>query len=638
MPKWLSEPAGRLRATATGVGYILGLLFKEVPVAATLITLQSFAAGATTPLIVFAISGLIDDVRRSVPNPTGINFTDEFQRSPANSTDVWSSIVPWLLILLAAFIIRSLDGALGDYLSQLTGLRLGAAVQHMVCAKAVALPLSVFEREEYYTKLEVTGKEGGSILSDFLENVSWLVTSLVGAAGLMVLFFRAHWLIGVALVAVMALRAVVQSYTEHNLLEVEYQNSPRRREKQYWSRLLTSREAIPEIRLSALSEFFLLRRHKTFERFLREIVSAQRKVALPGLGSVAVQEAVAFIIVFALLIALVGNITLGSLVALLYGLTRFRDLADSVAWGLRNIYEELQYFEYLRDFLALEAETPDTPENEHRIQRPLREGIQFRDVSFTYPGADRPALANINLEIRPGERIALVGENGAGKTTLVRLLLGLYQPTQGTILVDGTDLSTLDPEAWRREATAVFQDFVRYPTTVFQNIAFGDTALLAASPQAAIDTHPRIAAAAAQSGADGFVAALPAGYATPLGKEWPGGTELSSGQWQRLALARAYLRDAQIVALDEPTAALDPRAEVEFYRQFTQVAAGRTAVLVSHRLGAARLGDRIVVLAHGRIVEEGNHEALLHQDGVYAHMYGLQARWYAAPLNAEDDS
>ena len=187
MPNWLDEPAARLRATATGIGYILWLLYKEAPVAATLITLQSFAAGATTPLIVFAISGLIDDVQRSVPDPT----------------NVWPAIVPWLAILLAAFVIRSLDGALGDYLSQLSGLRLGAAVQHMVCAKAVSLPLSVFEREEYYTKLEVAGKEGGSNLSYFLEDVSWLVTSLVGAAGLMVLYFRAHWLIGVALVAVM---------------------------------------------------------------------------------------------------------------------------------------------------------------------------------------------------------------------------------------------------------------------------------------------------------------------------------------------------------------------------------------------------------------------------------------------------
>ena len=621
-PAWLREPARRLRATTTGVGYILGLLYKEAPVAASLITLQSFASGATTPLIVFAISGLIDDVQHSASDPSNI----------------WPAIIPWLAILLVAFIIRSLDGALGDYLSQLSGLRLGAAIQHMVCAKAVSLPLSVFEREEYYTKLEVAGKESGSNLGYFLEDVSWLVTSLVGAAGLMVLYFRAHWLIGVALVAVMGLRAVVQSFTEHHLLDVFYQNSPRRREKQYWSQLLTDREAIPEVRLAGLADFLLLRRRKAFMRFLAEIVAAQRKMALPGLGSVAAQEAVTFIIVFALLLALVGNITLGSLVALLYGLTRFRDLADNIANGLRNIYEELQYSEYLRDFLALEAEAPDTPEIGQPIQRPLQEGIQFRDVSFTYPGAERPALSGINLVIKPGERIALVGENGAGKTTLVRLLLGLYRPTQGTILVDGIDLSTLDPDAWRREATAVFQDFVRYPTTVFENIAYGDTALLAAFSQTAAATPPRIAAAAAQSGADGFIGALPSNYATPLGKEWPGGTELSSGQWQRLALARAYLRDAQIVALDEPTAALDPRAEVAFYRQFTQVAAGRTAILVSHRLGAARLGDRIVVLAQGRIVEQGDHEALLDRDGIYAHMYGLQAQWYAAPTHAEDDS
>ncbi|MYB77344.1 MAG: ABC transporter ATP-binding protein, partial [Chloroflexi bacterium] len=579
-------------------------------------------AGATTPLIVFAISGLIDDVQRSVANPN----------------DVWPSIVPWLAILLVAFIIRSLDGALGDYLSQLSGLRLGAAVQHMVCAKAVSLPLSVFEQEEYYTKLEVVGEEGGSNLSYFLETVSWLVASLVGAAGLMVLYFRAHWLVGVALVAVMSLRAVVQSYTEHHLLEVSYQNSPRRREKQYWSRLLTSREAVPETRLSGLADFLLRRRRKAFTRFLVEIVSAQRKMALPGVGSVTAQEAVAFIIVLVLLIASVGNITLGSLVALLYGLTRFRDLADNIANALQQIYGDLQYSEYLRDFLALEEEMPNTREVGKSIQRPLREGIQFCDVSFTYPGAERPALSSINLTIQPGERIALVGENGAGKTTLVRLLLGLYRPTQGTIFVDGGDLSALDPDEWRREATAVFQDFVRYPTTVFENIAFGDTSLLASSPQSAVQTHPRIAAAAAQSGADGFINALPAGCATPLGKEWPGGTELSSGQWQRLALARAYLRDAQIVALDEPTAALDPRAELEFYRQFTQVAAGRTAILVSHRLGAARLADRIVVLSNGRIVEEGDHDTLLRREGVYAQMFRLQSRWYTEPPITEGNS
>ena len=618
----LREPAARLRTTAAGIGYIVSLVFKEVPLAGTLLAAQSVASGIATPLVVWAISGLIDALPRTVADPTA----------------VWPTIAPWLFILLVAFAIRSLDGALGDYLSQLTGLRLGAAVQHMVCAKAVSLPLSAFEQEEYYTKLEVAGKEDGSDLSYFLENVSWLVTSLIGAAGLMALYFRAHWLIGVALVAVMGARGVVQSYAWHNLLEVSYQNSPRRREMGYWSRLLSDREALPELRLSGLSDFLIRRRRAAFTRFLADIVSAQRRLALPGLASVAAQEAVALLIVFVLLLALAGNLTLGALVALLYGLTRFRDLADGVANALQQLYDDLQYAEYVRDFLALAAETAAAPAGGQALQRPLREGIRFHDVSFTYPGAARTALSGIDLTIKPGERLALVGENGAGKTTLVRLLLGLYRPTHGVITADGQDLAALDPETWRREATAVFQDFVRYPTTVFENVAYGDAALLARGGLAPETAHPRLAAAAAQSGADGFIAGLPKGYATLLGKEWPDGMELSAGQWQRLALARAYLRDAQIVALDEPTAALDPRAEVAFYRQFTRVAAGRTAILVSHRLGAARLADRIVVLANGRIVEEGGHDALLKQGGVYARMFRLQASWYAAPPVAEGDS
>ncbi len=618
-PSWLREPVVLLRDTTAQIAYITRLIFKEAHFAGSLLVVQSLASGATTPLVVWAISGLIDALPRSSIDQSG----------------VWSAIIPWLLVLLVAFVIRSLDGALGDYLSQLTGLRLGAAVQHMVCEKAISLPLSTFEREEYYTKLQVAGIEAGSALSDLLENLSWLLTSLVGATGLMVIFFSAHWLTGVALVAVMALRSIVQSVIERHMVEVTYRNSPRWREMAYWSRLLTSREAVPELRLSGLADYLLRRRRGVFQRFLGEMMAAQRRMALPGLASVAAQEGVALVVVLVLLVALSGNITLGSVVALLYGLSRFRTLADNVSAALGNVYSNLQYAEYLQDFLALDSDPPAAQGEEQELRRPLRQAIQFHRVSFTYPGADRPALTDLELSLRPGERFALVGENGAGKTTLVRLLLGLYQPTQGTITVDGADLATIHPATWRREATAIFQDFVRFPTTVFENIAYGDSTLLAQGVQARDTIHPRIAAAAVKSGIDGFVSELPSGYATYLGKEWPGGMELSSGQWQRLALARAYLRDAQIVALDEPTAALDPRAEVEFYRQFVQVAAGRTAILVSHRLGAARLADRIVVLANGRIVEEGDHTTLLSLGGVYAQMFRLQAHWYNAPANTE---
>ena len=221
-----------------------------------------------------------------------------------------------------------------------------------------------------------------------------------------------------------------------------------------------------------------------------------------------------------------------------------------------------------------------------------------------------------------------MGENGAGKTTLVRLLLGLYRPTEGRITVDGVDVADLDPNEWRQRATAIFQDFVRYPTTPFENIAFADPSLLSEEQSSHVAVHPRIVSAAEQAGADGFIGVLPFKYTTPLGKEWEGGAELSIGQWQRLAIARAYLRDTQIIALDEPTAALDPRAEAEVYNHFSRASAGRTAILVSHRLGSARMADRIIVLREGLIVEEGDHDSLLREDGEYARMFRLQASWY----------
>ena len=310
-----------------------------------------------------------------------------------------------------------------------------------------------------------------------------------------------------------------------------------------------------------------------------------------------------------LLLALRGVLTLGALVALIYGLGRLRSLAEGMTRWASDLEEYLPRMEQLREFLALEPERAPSPAR--RPPRPLRRGVRFEDVSFRYPGADGAALAGVTFTLHPQERLALVGENGAGKTTLVRLLLGLYRPTGGTITVDGIDLTELDPVAWRREATAVFQDFMRYPATVAENIAYGDPALLPAAQRAGEQVEERLIAAAAQSGADGFIRGLPAGYATQLGTEFAGAVDLSAGQWQRLALARAYLRDAQIIILDEPTAALDPRAEVAVYRQFRDAAGSRCAIFISHRLGSARLAHRILVLRGGELVEEGTHDALL---------------------------
>ena len=383
------------------------------------------------------------------------------------------------------------------------------------------------------------------------------------------------------------------------------------------------------MRLFGLADHLIGLWRGVFGRHVAEMDRGRRRVTIGSMIEISVVQIAIMISGIALVVlASTGQISIGQLVALLYGLRRFQDATNTVGWSSAGLIEDWTRIAHLRDFLALDSEQRSLGRGTKRSPSPFRQAIQFDGLSFTYPGSQRPALSGVNLTIRPNEHLALVGENGAGKTTLVRLLLGLYRPTEGRITVDGVDVADLDPNEWRQRATAIFQDFVRYPTTPFENIAFADPSLLAEEPSSQVAVHPRVVSAAARAGADGFIGALPFKYTTPLGKEWEGGAELSTGQWQRLAIARAYLRDTQIIALDEPTAALDPRAEAEVYNHFSRAAAGRTAILVSHRLGSARMADRIVVLREGLIVEEGDHDSLLREDGEYARMFRLQASWY----------
>jgi ATP-binding cassette, subfamily B, bacterial len=281
------------------------------------------------------------------------------------------------------------------------------------------------------------------------------------------------------------------------------------------------------------------------------------------------------------------------------------------------VHDDLRY---VQDFFDL-VDGPEGGTVGTRPAGPIKESIVFDDVSFTYPGRAEPALEHLSVTIMPGERIALVGENGAGKSTFVKLLLGLYRPTSGRILVDGVDLREIAPADWHRRLGAVFQEFARYQTTIRDNIGFG---WIDKPDDAAL-----VEAAAARSGALELAAAWPQGLDTPLGHEFHDGADLSLGQWQKLAIARAYLRPAELLILDEPASALDAGAEAEVYAQFAAMARERTVVMISHRLGSCRIADRILVLEHGRLVEAGTHAALLAAGGAYAALYRMQAAWYA---------
>lgn len=610
------ELTAQARRTGGAMAFAGGTIWRHARLLAIIIVALSLLGGVAQPLLVWAMTGLINVLAALPANP-------------------WGEVLPWLGVLFAAHVLPDIRNTLTLYCGGLVRERLKVALQRQLLEHMAAVPLTYYEQPEYYHKLENGWTALSRRVSSELERVAGQLSALLGTAGLLALYAQAHWLLPVVLATTSIASMVIGGRQGRRFVAASYARSPLRREERYWAQLLADRGAAPELRLFGLGAALLDRWRAAFNRHLDALTTAHWRLAWQSWGNTALQELTRWGTAVALLVlASQGEITLGSLVALLYALGPFRNLIQLLSYNAIAVVDYYSRWEHLRDFLAVAPEP--RPAGAHpAAPRPLREGVQFHGVSFTYPGAARPALQDVSLTLRPRERIALVGENGAGKTTLVRLLLGLYRPSRGRITVDGIDLSDLDPAAWRREATAIFQDFMRYPATALENIGYGDTTLLPDKAEATTEVPAAIARAAAQSGADGFIANLPDGYATLLRKEFVGGMDLSTGQWQRLAIARAYVRDAQIIVLDEPTAALDPRAEVAVYRQFRAAAAGRCAVFISHRLGSARLADRIIVLQDGRIVEEGEHAALVQGSGAYARLYGLQASWYAADDGSE---
>jgi ATP-binding cassette subfamily B protein len=273
----------------------------------------------------------------------------------------------------------------------------------------------------------------------------------------------------------------------------------------------------------------------------------------------------------------------------------------------------------LFDFLGLKAQM-EIASHTRKLPVSLRQGIEFRGVGFRYPESEEWALRDVDLSIAPGEKIALVGPNGAGKTTLIKLLSRLYDPTEGRIFIDGIDIRELDPLDLRQRIGVIFQDFVRYHLAASENVGFGQIE--------ALDREEQIIESARKSGAHSIIENLPNGYQTMLGRWFHGGHELSIGQWQKIALARAFMRDAEILVLDEPTASLDAETEYEIFRRFQELTVGKMAILISHRFSTVRMADRIIVIQEGRIVEIGSHEELLSQRGIYGHLFGLQAEGY----------
>lgn len=607
-----------LRKQSAEVIQVLGFAaraFWRASAPLTLVLLGLGWANGLTPLLqIWATTRLIDSITRV--GRLGAASAGVAAPSPLSALP---SLLSPLGALIGAMLLTNIIDAVTPLLSTHLNERLKDTLERDLYQKALALRLAAFESPDYYDQLErARGRVAGGTVRA-LDAARQFLSGLVAMVGIAGVIARINGPLALLLLLGSVPVLLMSARQSQEFVRINYEQSPSKRKLAYWRDLSTKRGPAAELRLFGLGPHLLERWQRLQQEMLQELFTARRQFIRSWLKVTGSTNLLSGLVIAGIVAAAArGLISVGVLVAAIYALHRFDDLRGSLAWQIETLNRFAADFRYVDEFMRRGGEEASTGTP---AQAPIRHGITFENVTFCYPEAAEPALAHVDLHLRPGERLALVGENGAGKSTLARLLLGLYVPTEGHIRVDGIDLQSFDPSSWRAQAAAVFQSFVQYQLTARENIGFGDARCL--------HDQDRIIAAARKSSAHAVVRELPSGYETLLGKGFEGARDLSIGQWQKLAIARAYLREAQVLVLDEPAASLDALAERQVYWQFSDVSEGKTMLLISHRLGSARLADRIVVLNGGRIIEEATHAALMQQGGFYARMLGTQAQWYA---------
>jgi ATP-binding cassette subfamily B protein len=526
-----------------------------------------------------------------------------------------------VLVAVEGALVGALAGAQRALSASQSLLRaqLGQRVNEMILEKALQLDLAQFEDAEFYDKLTRARREASSRPLSLVTRTFGLAQNGISLVSYGVLLAQfSGW--AVLLLVLAGLPSfLAEAKFSGDAFRLFRWRSPETRMQMYLETVLAREDHAKEVQLFALGPTLLQRYREIFRKLYRE----DRNLTLRrdgwgfvfGLvGTVTLYGAYAWVA----FTTIAGRITLGQMTMYMMLFRQGQSAVSASLSAISGMYEDNLYLSTLYEYL----ETP-VPERGGELPRgpDPSDGIRFEQVSFTYPGADAPALRDIDLHIAPGESLALVGENGSGKTTLIKLLAGLYRPTSGRILLDGLDLREWDPEALRRRIGVIFQDFARYQFTVGENIGAGDVLHF--------EDQARWEQAADQGMALPFIDTLPGRFDTQLGKWFKDGRELSGGQWQKIALARAFMRSgADILVLDEPTAAMDAAAEATVFEHFRQLTQDRIAILISHRFSTVRMADQIVVIDGGRIIERGSHAELMALDGLYARLFSLQARGY----------
>ena len=618
---------------ATHRGYTVAIIFLRI-------------ARAFVPVAMFAVGKLIIDevIALRAGEQTG------YRR-------LWELVALEFLVVLTGELLARVsalvESLLGDLLAIFISMRL---MKH-----AAELDLQQFEDPHFYDRLERARRQTTTQIGLITNIVSMGQDALTLISLASALLVYKPWLL--VLLAV----AVVPSFfgeTRYAALgySLLYRWTAQRRQLDYLRYLGTSNQTAKELHMFGLGRWLMDRYQHLSTRFYRankRLIT--RKGAVAALLSVIATLGYYAAYALILLSAAAGSITVGMLTFLAASFMRSRDLVSRLLNGASTIYEQCLYLKDLFDFFETRS-TITSPESALAVAYPIRQGFVFENVSFRYPGSDRWAIRNVSFALRPGERLALVGENGAGKTTVTKLLARLYDPTEGRILLDGRDLRDYDLASIRQAMGVIFQDFVCYDLHLDENIGVGRIEEVEAYLNEANDIEPMpddepgdvglngrrarghissnghsidpppvphsIITAAHKSMAETLLPRFAKGYRQMLGRRFAGGVNLSGGEWQKVALARAYIRDAQVLILDEPTAALDARAEFEAFNRFTELVRGRMAILISHRFSTVRMADRIIVLRGGAVVEGGTHDELIVRDGLYAELFKLQAVGY----------
>src|SRR5450432_4113242 len=610
-----SQPglSARLRASAKHSVRALGLVWQSAPGGVVALGLFTIAAAGLPPFVAYVGKMIIDAVIAAHAAAPGLARHAALLRA-----------VRLVGVELAAVVAMAGAERVLGLVRQLVGLRLGIDLNVRILEKAQRLELRHFEDPDFYDKLTRARREASTRPLSLVQSNFQVVRNALTLAGYAALLVRfSPWMALAVLVATIP-AFVAEARFSGAAFRLRNWRSPDSRRLTYLEYVLANDEHAKEVKLFGLGPL-LLGRYKTLaESFFVEDKALAVRRAVWGYALSLVSTAV-FYGSYALIVAATvrGRLSLGDMTLGLVAFRQGQQSFQAVLSALGGMYEDTLYMSNLFDYFAIPTDVP-------KVAGPLavvraEEGIRFEGVGFRYPGTgpdgERWALRGVDVFIPKGQSLALVGENGAGKTTFIKLLANLYQPTEGSVLLDGRDLRSWDDQALRRRIGVIFQDFNEYQLALRENVAFGSVEHLT--------DDLRVRRAVDQGGAKELASGLAAGLETQLGRWFGGGVELSGGQWQKVALARAFMRtEADILILDEPTAALDAEAEHAVFQRFKALAAGRTTILISHRFPTVRMADRILVLEAGRVVEDGSHAQLVAAGRRYARMFGLQAAGY----------